>query len=132
MKSYGINSVRGAFAAGFAAAHGVPYPTGDRKRREALQQLHSNERLKEILTIEPRLRPIIEVAKHQENQPGYHRIQTYTRLKNQVSQFVGWFCSNPALKNDKDYSLVILLVGDLLPTDDVDLFPRGKAQEVES
>ena len=125
MSDYNLRQLRGAFAAGFQAAHGVEYPTGDPARRKALQQLNSHA-VRSIVAMEPEIGRILEAAKHQKNEPGYNRIERYYQLRNRAACYVGWKAKDPLLKTTDHYDTIVGLIGDLLPADDVDLYPEGK------
>lgn len=113
--------LRGAFAAGFSAAHGVEYPHGDPMRRKALVKIKTCPLIAECLSLEPRLAPLIEAAKQQSNEPGYNRIRRYYELKQRAYDLVGWECTNPALRTTKHFDAIVITIAELLPNDDVDL-----------
>ncbi len=92
----------------------------------ALARVSSNERLKALVSREPRLKPIIDSAAAQQNTPGYHRINTYYALKKRASALVGWESPNPALNQTEHFDPVMDAIIDLLPPDDSDLYPEGK------
>ncbi len=99
----------------------------DPSRRKALAKLKSDPLILEALQLEPHLRPILDEAKNQKNEPGYHRIRRYYDLKKQAECFVGSLARDRRLKSSKHFDAIVLTIGDLLPEDDVDLYPDGKA-----
>lgn len=97
----------------------------------ALERYRSNVRLRDVISIEPRIQPLLESAAVQENEPGYHRIHTYDSLKTAACSLVGVTAENPQLRTSAAYDLVVGAIADLLPPDDVDLYPDGKPEEGE-
>ncbi len=97
-----------------------------RSKAAAIRRMQNNALLHRVLEIEPRLKPLVEAAKKQKNEPGYNRIHAYERLKQQAETLVGWQVKNPQLKTSKSFDAVVRTIGDLLPPDDVDLYPEGK------
>ena len=82
----------------------------------------------QILMIEPRIRDVIATAAAQINTPGYNRIRTYVELRNRTTHLVGWMAHEPKLKTSICYDVVIRTIDDLLPPDDVDLYPDGRPE----
>jgi hypothetical protein len=100
----------------------------DPARRKALRALKTNPLILEAVQIEPRLKPILDEAKNQRNVPGYHRIRTYYDLKAQACLLVGSSAPKPQIRTGKHFDAIVLTIGDLLPEDDVDLYPEGKPE----
>jgi hypothetical protein len=98
----------------------------------ALNRYRTNSDLQAVVTLEPRVRPLLESAAARLNGPGYNRIREYDRLKTAAMHLVGDGSENPHLKTHKAYDLVVRAIDDLLPPDDVDLFPEGKPKEEEA
>lgn len=98
-------------------------------KNAALSRMKTNARLAEILRLEPRLEPIIRAAAQRSNGPGYDRIWAYRDLRDQSFSLVGWHAAHPDLRTMEDYDVVIRTIDDLLPPDDVDLYPDGKVKE---
>jgi len=100
-----------------------------RSKIQIIRDMANNRRLQEILNIEPRLAAILEEAKGIRRNPEYDRIRTYIRLRNQVIPLVGWFAAQEALHNSSDYNLVINTIVDLLPQDEIDIWPEGRPEK---
>ena len=90
-------------------------------KKSARFRMNQNQRLQEILVIEPRLRPILSSAEKQYRENGYDRYHTYIALRNQAIPLVGWHADCEELQNSNDYLFVINTIMDLLPPDDGDL-----------
>lgn len=95
-------------------------------KKAAIKRMNSNNRLQEILEIEPRLKAVLQEAADCQNQNGYDRIRKYSALRNSLYTLVGWKAEKPGIRSQEDYTLMIRTIDDLLPPDDVDLFPDGK------
>ena len=81
-------------------------------------------------TTVPRTRcTILEEARKQKNVPGYHRIRTYYRLKGCIEPLVGWQAKDGRIRTMEHYAAVVDMMSDLLPPDDVDIYPDGKINE---
>jgi len=97
----------------------------------AIKRLNDNKPLHNILIIEPQLNSVIEAAKKQENVEGYHRIRRWYKLKAHMNYLVGFEAKNTQLRTMQHWDVVSKAVNDLLPPDDVDLYPEGKPKDVE-
>ena len=102
----------------------MPYP--NRTRKAALAALKTDALLLEAVEVEPRLKPILEEARKQKNVPGYHRIRTYLALKERMEPLVGWEAKDERLQTMQHYDAVLGMMSDLLPQDDVDIYPDGR------
>jgi len=94
-------------------------------KRAAIERMKSNTLLQEVLHAEPELRPILEQARRQRNVKGYNRIETYLSLRDSIQYLVGWYAHNPEIKTRLHHDAVIRTIADLLPPDQVDLYPEG-------
>jgi hypothetical protein len=90
-------------------------------KKAAIDRMKSNTLLQEVLRREPRIQAIVDEAVQQQNEAGYHRIQTYYALKHQAEPLVGWGAAKPEIKTPAHYDAVIRTLDDLLPPDTVDL-----------
>lgn len=95
-------------------------------KEQAIKRVREDKLLQEIIAIEPRVLDIISQAEAQVNRPGYHRIKTYNGLKGLIKSLVGFNAEKKELRTMVHYDIVVKAVNDLLPPDDVDLFPDGK------
>ena len=95
-------------------------------RQGARVRMGKNKLLKRIMRDNSIIRNIIAEANQQKNKPGYHRIRTYLRLRDDASNQVGWDATKCWSTPEDDYDAVIGTIDDLLPPDDVDLYPNGK------
>jgi hypothetical protein len=98
-------------------------------KKAALSRMQTNARLADILHLEPRLEPIINYAAQCQNEIGYDRFVTFWTLRNQSVALVGWHAELPELRSTEDYEVIIRTLDDLLPPDDVDLYPDGRVVE---
>jgi hypothetical protein len=97
-------------------------------KRAAIDRGNRNRVLQEALRLEPRLEAIIEEAQSQRRAKGYNRIRKYIELRNKVIPLVGSLAENPALNRRDYYDAVRETIDDLLPPDEVDIYPEGKSQ----
>lgn len=104
-------------------------PYLNRTRKQAIAALKTDPLLLEAVEVEPRLKPLLEEARKQKNVPGYHRIRTYYALKKQMDWLVGWQAKDKRIQSQKHYDAVVGMMSDLLPEDDVDIYPDGKIDE---
>ena len=98
----------------------------DPARERALLDLESNPLIARAIELEPAIGRILNEAKEQQNEPGYHRIRTYIALRNDASHYVGWDARKRELGTMEHYDAIVNTIRDLLPADDVDLYPEGK------
>jgi hypothetical protein len=97
-------------------------------KQAAIVRMTNNPLLEEVLRIESRLRPIIEEAKSQRKTIGYNRIRRYIELRNRVIPLVGDLAENGLLRKRECYDVVRDTIDDLLPPDEVDIYPDGGPQ----
>jgi hypothetical protein len=97
-------------------------------KKDAIKRMMENERLQEILRVEPRLWSVVSDAAIQRRSRTYHRIRTYLALRNRVIPLVGWYAEREELRTSDHYQLVIDTIVDLLPPDEVDLWPEGRPE----
>jgi len=95
-------------------------------KKTAIERMNHNQALQDILQLEPRLRAVIEEAREQRNNKGYHRIRRYTELKRKIASLVGSQAEKEELRSSEAYEIVRSTIDDLLPPDSVDLYPDGK------
>jgi hypothetical protein len=95
-------------------------------KKGAVRRMRENEKLQEILRIEPRLWPIINEAVAQRRNKTYQRVRMYIALRNRVVPLVGWYAEREELRTTEQYRLVIDTIVDLLPPDETDLWPEGR------
>jgi hypothetical protein len=100
-------------------------------RQAALESLDENTALERIIAIEPRVGEIISDVLKLRSHKGYHRIRTYKKFKDRVTELVGFFCQNKALADTASYDTVIHAVDSLMPPDGVDLYSEGLPEEVQ-
>jgi hypothetical protein len=97
-------------------------------KKDAIKRMMENERLQEILRVEPRLWSVVSDAAIQRRSRTYHRIRTYLALRNRVIPLVGWYAEREELRTSDHYQLVIDTIVDLLPPDEADLWPEGRPE----
>ena len=90
-------------------------------KKSAIHRLETNPRLQQILFLEPRLKPVLDLAACCTRTDHYDRIRTYIHLRNQAIPLVGWHADHPDLRNSTDYQLIVDTIADLLPPDNIDL-----------
>lgn len=91
-------------------------------KKGAIKRMEDNALLQELMVHVPEVRAIIQEAVEQRNVEGYHRIRTYARLRDRAAAYVGWG-SRGQYREPRHYDAVVLTIADLLPPDDIDLFP---------
>ena len=105
--------------------------TAPKTRQEAYRKVQADPLVQEALRIEPRLQSVLDRARLQTNEPGYHRIRTYYDLKRMFLGLVGWYAPQPQIRTQHHYMAIVGAVADLLPPDDVDLAESPAAQAWE-
>ncbi len=109
----------------------MPKPAELWTRAAAIQRMQQNTVVQEALQLEPRLQAVFDAALFQENVPGYHRIERWYELKYRMQQLIGLEAEHLELRTPgeravRHFSEVGKTIDDLLPPDDVDLYPEGK------
>ena len=101
-------------------------------KQGARSRASRNKLLQKIMRDNSWVCTIIQRADGQMNELGYNRIRTYLTLRDSVSgkNGVGWDARQCWKTPEEDYDSVVGAIDDLLPPDDVDLFPEGKSQNV--
>lgn len=95
-------------------------------KKRLLEQIHGNPLVKEAIWVEPRIKHLIEKASQQRCELGYNLLHTfYGYYKPQITALVGWESPHAKIRTTQHYDAVYEAIYDLLPSDDVDLYPDG-------
>lgn len=100
-------------------------------KKDAMARFRANKLTQKIVRQERNVAQIIEKAKVQRIEPGYHRIRTYIDLRNEVELYVGWFAQNKALATTEAYDVIVSSIVDLLPPDHIDLYRDGAPEHLD-
>jgi len=103
--------------------------TAPKTRQDAIRRVQADPLVQEALRSEPRLQAVLDRARLQTNEPGYHRIRTYYDLKRMFYHLVGWNAPQPQIRTQHHYMAIVGAVADLLPPDTVDLAENQNALE---
>jgi hypothetical protein len=89
--------------------------TSKEVRQAVTNYINKYHSLKEAVSLEPRIRDILETAASQKPGSEYDRWEVYSQLKEQVSELVGFGAENEELRTQGFYEAVVGAIHDLLP-----------------
>jgi hypothetical protein len=103
----------------------------DAKRQAAIKALAHDRYLQEALQIEPALQRVLKTAIAPRNERGYNWESKYYQLRDWAIPLVGHHARNAQLRTTQHYEAMIKAIDNLLPADDVTIWPDGKPRENE-
>lgn len=95
-------------------------------KKKLLEVIHQNPLIQEAVQIDPRVEALLKEASLRRCTYGYNWEQTFYRTyKPQVTVLVGWESPHKTLQSSQHYDALYNAVYELLPDDEVGLYPDG-------